>query len=236
MDDPSTLRPASAEAENELSAGSRAGGGLLAFFSTMPRVLGSVAGVIVAITGLLAAVHSLVGSKPAATAVPSTAAQPTVVTSTETGARAGPPERLDRSLITASASVSAPAKGTLHYFASDTLDGNLATAWNGRGSSVGAILRYVFDRPVELLRIGVVNGYAKSVRSYEGNARLKDIDVLAAGRVIRRQLDDRRTWQSLAVGPIQTSSVALRIRSVYPGVIWNDAALTEIAFWVRPRG
>jgi hypothetical protein len=85
---------------------------------------------------------------------------------TTTAQAATTPVQVDPRSITARASSQLPRTHGLTYSIRNTLDGDTRTAWNNysavRGSGVGESLTYRFARPLHLVRIELMNGYAKS--------------------------------------------------------------------------
>jgi hypothetical protein len=125
------------------------------------------------------------------------------------------------------------------YSIRNTLDGNTRTAWNNhsavRGSGVGETLTYRFSSPVRLVRIDLVNGYAKTAELRADNGRIRGVVILTDGHTVRATLSDTASRQRLDRDFGLTRKVTLRVRSIYPGARYTDLALTEIAFWAVPR-
>jgi hypothetical protein len=141
--------------------------------------------------------------------------------------------KIDVDLISASASSVHPTDRGITYSARNTLDGNPNSAWNADGSGVGERLHYEFSRPTRLRRIQFINGYAKDPVTFARNARLRDITIITDERIVRRTLKSTMRWQTLEASFGVTRLVTIEIDSIYPGDRpgWNDAAVTEIAFW-----
>jgi hypothetical protein len=164
-------------------------------------------------------------SPSAATTVPATAAPA--------------PVQVDPRSISASASSELPPDGGVTYSIRNTLDGNTRTAWNNhsaaRGSGVGENLTYRFSGPVHLVRIDLVNGYAKTAELRADNGRIRGVVILTDGRAFNATLADTAPRQRLDRDFGLTRKVTLRVRSIYPGARYTDLALTEIAFWAVPK-
>jgi len=139
--------------------------------------------------------------------------------------------------IAASASNELPPSQGLSYGAGNTLDGDLATAWNdgAAGPGVGETLSFRFERPVDLTEISMVNGYAKSEDTFQQNARIREARVITDAGSFPLTLADSAARQEVERDFGQTSSVTLEIVSVYPGTTYDDLALTEIEFFARPE-
>jgi hypothetical protein len=163
---------------------------------------------------------------------------PSAATTARTTA-ASAPVQVDSRSISTSASSELPPDGGVTYSIRNTLDGNTRTAWNNhsavRGSGVGETLTYRFSSPVRLVRIDLVNGYAKTAELRADNGRIRGVVILTDGHTIRATLSDTASRQRLNRDFGLTREVTLRVRSIYPGARYTDLALTEIAFWAVPR-
>ena len=195
-----------------------------------PLVLLAIAAVgAVAAAVLGAALKSDGRLSPSAPAVPTTAR----------AAAAPAPVRVDPRSISASASSELPPNGRVTYWIGNTLDGDTRTAWNNHsaadGSGVGETLTYRFSSPVQLVRIDLVNGYAKTAELRADNGRIQGVVIRTDRRTLRATLSDTASRQRLDRDFGMTSKVTLRVTSIYPGARYTDLALTEIAFWAVPR-
>jgi hypothetical protein len=161
------------------------------------------------------------------------------VPTTARAAAAPAPVKLDPRSISASASSELPPADNVTYSIRNTLDGDTRTAWNNhsavRGSGVGETLTYRFPSPVHLVRIDLVNGYAKTAELRAANGRIRGVVILTDGRMLRATLSDTASRQRLDRDFGLTRRVTLRVTSIYPGGRYTDLALTEIAFWAVPR-
>ena len=143
---------------------------------------------------------------------------------------------LDPVAITASATSTLPPDGELTYGPGNTVDGDLQTAWNHGtgGDAAGEILRYDFANPVDLVTIGVVNGYAKSEELYAANHRLRDVVVRTDAGAFPLTLADTVSHQELTASFGITTSAEILVVTVYEGSDYDDLAVTEVDFTVRP--
>jgi hypothetical protein len=152
---------------------------------------------------------------------------------------ASAPVQVDPRSISASASSELPPDGGVTYWVRNTLDGDMRTAWNSHGAvdgnGVGQTLTYRFSSPVHLVRIALVNGYAKTAELRADNSRIRGVVILTDRRTLRATLSDTASRQRLDRDLGMTRKVTLRVTSIYPGARYADLALTEIAFWVVPR-
>jgi hypothetical protein len=141
--------------------------------------------------------------------------------------------------ISASASSELPPAQEVTYWIRNTLDGDTRTAWNSHGAvagnGVGETLTYRFSSPVHLVRITLVNGYAKTAGLRADNGRIRGVVILTDRRTLRATLSDSASRQRLDRDFGMTRKITLRVTSICPGARYTDLALTEIAFWAAPR-
>lgn len=112
----------------------------------------------------------------------------------------------------------------VRYEARNMLDGVPETTWRMPGDGTGETLTFDFDSPVTLTSVGLVNGYAKTAREggstldwYAGNRRVLAVEWLFDdGTLVRQDLEETRTLQSIDVEPVTTESVQVRLVTVTP--------------------
>lgn len=112
----------------------------------------------------------------------------------------------------------------VRYEARNMLDGVPETTWRMPGDGTGETLTFDFDSPVTLTSVGMVNGYAKTAREggttldwYAGNRRVLAVEWLFDdGTLVRQDLEETRTLQSIDVDPVTTESVQVRLVTVTP--------------------
>jgi hypothetical protein len=120
------------------------------------------------------------------------------------------------------------------FRAPNLVDGNPATAWieGGDGAGTGEWVKFEFVSPLTLSRIDVANGYQVDDSRFDGDARVKTIEVeYSDGESQVVDLLDTKDIQSITALPIRTEWIKLTIYSVYPDYIWADAALSEVRFY-----
>jgi hypothetical protein len=86
-----------------------------------------------------------------------------------------------------------------------------------------------------LVRITLVNGYAKTAELRADNGRIRGVVILTDRRTLRATLSDTASRQRLDRDFGMTRKVTLRVTSIYPGARYTDLALIEIAFWAVQR-
>jgi hypothetical protein len=191
-----------------------------------PLILLGIAAVAAALAAVLAA--SLRTQGPAS---------PSKATSAPAAA-ASAPVKLDPGSISASASSELPPDGNVTYWIRNTLDGNPRTAWNSHsavdGDGVGQTLTYRFSSPVHLVRIALVNGYAKTPELRTDNSRIRGVVIRTDQHTVQASLTDTAARQRVDRDFGLTRKVTLQVTSIYPGARYTDLALTDIAFWVAP--
>jgi hypothetical protein len=127
------------------------------------------------------------------------------------------------------------------YVAPNMVDGRADTCWRVAGDATGTELTFRLAQPTTLTRVGLINGYDKIAFSggkaydwYAGNRRVLSVDwVFDDGTTVSQPLDFSRTMQHLAIDPVQTETVRLRITSVSPPgtgrAARNDTAVSEVS-------
>ncbi len=124
----------------------------------------------------------------------------------------------------------------VRYDARNMVDGVPATCWRTPGDGTGLELTFTFPQPVELSEVGLINGYAKSSGAldwYVGNRKvLAATWVFDDGTEVPQSFTETRQLQSIAVGPITTTTVVLRLDSVSaPGrgpSARNNTAISDV--------
>jgi hypothetical protein len=138
------------------------------------------------------------------------------------------------STITATASTSQTRAGSITYVAANTLDGKPETAWNSDGDGTGATLTYTFAGQVHLRTITMLDGYQKISKSagdlWSANARVKQVSVTSDAGNWTWDLNDTKAAQTFTQDLGTTSSVKLKIVSLYPGAKYRDTAISEVSF------
>ncbi|GAB3265891.1 NADase-type glycan-binding domain-containing protein [Nocardioides dilutus] len=106
------------------------------------------------------------------------------------------------------------------YDASNMLDGVPETAWRAAGDGSGFKLVFTFPEKTRISEVGLVNGYAKTATDdagatfdwYAGHRRITQVTWnFGAGDLVRQDLEDSRTLQTVEVGPVEVRKVVLKI-------------------------
>lgn len=197
----------------------------------LPAIISAVVGI--AVVGAFAGVLTRDNGDEAPNAAPSTSVAPTTVVVT-TAVPA--PIAVDPRTITATASSVLPPDGAITYGINNTLDKNPETAWNdgAAGTGAGEKLTYRFDRPLQLVTVRLVNGYASTPELFKENARIRAaVLVTDAGR-FPVTLPDVADRQDITMDFGRSASLVIEVVSVYPGTKYEDLAVTEVEFLSRP--
>jgi ribosomal protein L37E len=115
-----------------------------------------------------------------------------------------------------------------------TLDGKLDTAWHSGGhripTNVGVEVRFVFNRPVKLARVNVINGFTRSPTDYTNNHRVKKMKVRTDSAEKEWSMADKGDPQTLAFDGAPTTKVTFIMQETYPGTTFKDVCITEVTF------
>ncbi|GAB3859645.1 hypothetical protein GCM10028801_21360 [Nocardioides maradonensis] len=183
--------------------------------------------------------HTAVDATPSPPAASAASTGPTSASATPTTPSSGSELTSDIShlVVPGTAPASTDLAGNPVTFGSGNLaDGDPQTAWRVAGDASGQSITISFDAPVTLTSVGLVNGYAKSYRGYNGyrlNRRITAVRwTFEDGTSVTQQLQQRPTMQSIAVSAGPTSSLRLEILSTAasPQRNWRDfTAISELS-------
>lgn len=136
----------------------------------------------------------------------------------------------------------APESG-ITYEVKNLGDIDRSTAWveGVPGYGEGEVVRSIFfngplEGSVPFRGLTILNGYAKSDGAWESNGRVHLLEMRFNGEIlyIIEILDSQQPqsvyWQEEI--PVSNDDILeLEIISVYPGIRYDDTALTELIFW-----
>jgi hypothetical protein len=146
------------------------------------------------------------------------------------------PVRVPPADVTVSAS--STLKDPPRFAVTNTLDGDLKTAWQSDGlrlgSNVGVRLTFRFAREVRLARITLINGYARSATDYGNNQRVARLAVNTDSGASTWQVRDTSDPQTLDLAAVPTRAVTFVVEAVYTGTRYKDLAITDVSFDERP--
>lgn len=127
---------------------------------------------------------------------------------------------------------------TVHYRASNTLDGDATTAWRCDGSAIGERLTFELPEGTELGEVGLIPGYAKTdpkngADRYVENNRITRVRWTFGDDVsVVQNFDpdpENREVQTIRVPRTSADEVTLEILEVSRGPR-NTTAISEVAF------
>jgi serine/threonine-protein kinase len=153
----------------------------------------------------------------------------------------GPGPRLIGSGVQVTASSTAPsstdgAGNVVTYVPGNVIDRDVETAWRAPGDGHGVTLTLLFDNPVDVARIGLIPGYAKSdpatgVNRFEQNRIVRSVRYELPGRPpIEQTLRPEAVPQFVRVGAT-TRRITIVIESTTPpggGPRFDYAAISEV--------
>ncbi len=137
----------------------------------------------------------------------------------------------------------------VRYTAAQMLDGDRTTTWRMSGDGTDALITIRLAEPVEVSKVGMINGYAKedvdrqgrTVRWYPRNRRITAVTwSFDDGTVVEQDLRQRPEMQMTKVGSEVTRTIRLRLVDVtapMPGRLGrNYTAISEIRIKGVPVG
>jgi len=152
--------------------------------------------------------------------------------------------QLVRSGVQVTASSTAPnstdAGGRLvMYLPSNVLDGDVETAWRTPGDGRGATLTLLFDRPVRIVKVGLIPGYAKydpvsAANRFEQDRIIKRVRYLIPGIAPRTQTFKAKPWPQLITLSATTSSLRVQILETTESGGLDYTAISEMYVYGYP--
>ncbi len=151
-------------------------------------------------------------------------------------------------LDTQTASSELTSQGTNTYSSKNAHDLSYETAWveGVSGYGIGEFIEYhVKAENPRITEIIIVNGYVKSDNAWKNNSRVKELKVYIDDKPYAiLQLEDTKAEQHFKVDPIGYGdrensellkkkpefTIKFEIAGIYPGLKWDDTAITEIYF------
>jgi tRNA A-37 threonylcarbamoyl transferase component Bud32 len=154
---------------------------------------------------------------------------------------AGPRAHLIRTGVQVTATATAPqstdgAGNVVTYVPGNVVDGHVETAWRAPGNGAGVTLTLLFDNPVDIVRIGLIPGYAKSdpatgVNRFFQDRIVREVEYELPGRdPITQDLRPSPVPQFVQVG-VTTTRLTIRIARTSPpggGPRFDYTAISEV--------
>ncbi len=126
---------------------------------------------------------------------------------------------------------SAPIASTKKYSygARNMIDRRSTTAWCTREHRASKAWIQLAATPGMWTGLGLINGYARSEKTFKENSRAKKIAIYADGKFVREfPVADTLEPQWLSFGPIRAISLKLTVDETYRGEHDDDLCITEI--------
>jgi hypothetical protein len=126
------------------------------------------------------------------------------------------------------------------YVPANVIDGDVQTAWRAPGDGRGVTLTLIFDHPVDVARIGLIPGYAKTDPLTGANRFLQDRIIDAVAWQVPGLPATTQTFRPLPVPQFvrlsaTTSRITVRILDTSPSGGLDYTAISEIYVYGDPR-
>jgi hypothetical protein len=148
------------------------------------------------------------------------------------------PPRLIREGVQVIASDTAPsstdaAGDPVTYVPANVIDGNVQTAWRTPGDGHGESITLIFDNPINVVRIGLIPGYAKTDPQTGANRFLQDRIIDSVAYQIPGLPNTKKTFRPLPVPQFvrlraTTSRVTVKILGTSASGGLDYTAISEI--------
>ena len=148
-----------------------------------------------------------------------------------------PSETSDIPVADIEASSAVPADPDTTYDAANLVDDDPTTAWNEGvpGDGQGEWVELALEDAGLVTGVLVWNGY-QSGDFYAQHNRVRELRLILDDRTFSVELLDRRGPQAINLPePVPAERIRLEIAEVFPGTVYNDAALSELQVRGLPR-
>jgi len=120
------------------------------------------------------------------------------------------------------------------------VDGNVQTAWRTPGDGHGQSVSLIFDQPIDVVRIGLIPGYAKTDPQTGANRFLQDRIIRAVAYQIPGLPNTRQTFEPLPVPQFvelraTTSRITVKILATTKPAGLDYTAISEIYVYGYPQ-
>lgn len=128
--------------------------------------------------------------------------------------------------------------GTRLHKAKNAFDGSRTTAWveGAKNYGIGESIQVIFREKTTLNGVVIRNGYQKSQKLFNANARVKTLGVNISDRVEKVLcLEDNMNPQEFVFSaPVEADAITFTILEVYPGTKYKDTCISEINLFHDP--
>jgi|GEM_PF-1729029 hypothetical protein len=127
------------------------------------------------------------------------------------------------------------AGNTVYYYANNTIDGYLDTAWRVPGNGIGERVIVFFDQAVRLSEVWIVPGYAKvdpvsGENRFWQNRRVRKVRLtFGGGRWVEARLAEQPEFQPVRFEPVLTSYVEVMVLETTTPGAQNGRDFTPIS-------
>jgi hypothetical protein len=143
-------------------------------------------------------------------------------------------------IASVSASSSFPPERGVTYEARQVADGKQGSAWveGDSGSGLGSWVEVDLGSEKHLDRMKIWGGLWYSPEYWARANRPKDLEIkFSDGSVEMVTLDDEMVAQTVSFEhSVTTSTVRVRVKSIYKGSTWHDTAISEMQFFDAKSG
>jgi hypothetical protein len=154
------------------------------------------------------------------------------------------PERIKEGVQVTASKVALPSKDAaghrVTYLPGNVVDGIIATAWRAPGDGVGDTITLVFSGPVDIVKVGLIPGYAKvdpetSANRFEQDRIITEVRYLIEGLPPTIQHLQREPYpQYVAVSAATTQITVEILKTTRPGGL-DFTAISEIYVYGTPQ-
>ncbi len=126
------------------------------------------------------------------------------------------------------------------YVPANVIDGNVQTAWRTPGDGHGQWVTLIFDNPIDVVRIGLIPGYAKTDPQTGANRFLQDRIIKAVAYQIPGLPNTPQTFEPLPVPQfvplrVTTSQITVKILATTAAGGLDYTAISEIYVYGYPQ-
>ena len=156
----------------------------------------------------------------------------------------GAVERIRRGVqVTASLTAPASTDAAGHpvtFLPKNVIDGNVETAWRAPGDGHGVTLTLLFDNPVDVVRIGLIPGYAKTdpetgVNRFQQNRIIRRVRYVIPGLPPIEQTFRPQPVPQFVRVDATTGRITVEILDTGPAHGADDTAISEIYVYGSPQ-
>ena len=117
------------------------------------------------------------------------------------------------------------------YKAANMTDMDSTSSWqeNESGGGEGSSISISLSQKAQIKGIAFQLGSHKNEGNYKKNNRPKTLNISINGESCDYSFEDEYCWHTILFNePIETDSVLIEIKEIYPGNVWNDTCIAEV--------